>query len=297
MNYSNQKSKGNTMIVITGANGQLGQLVVADLLKTVPATSLVAAVRDPAKAANLAALGVQVRQADYNDPATLDAAFAGAARVLLISSSEVGQRVEQHRNAIDAAKRASVGLLAYTSVLHADTSPLALAAEHRATEALLRESGLPFSILRNGWYVENHTGGVGTALAHGALLGGAQDGRISAATRADYAAAASAVLQSAAPEAVYELAGDRSFSLAELAAELSRQAGKDVPYQDLPEAGYKAALLEAGLPGWLAGLLSDSDAAVAKGALEDNSGTLSRLIGRPTTSLADAVRAALAQQA
>lgn len=283
------------MIVITGANGQLGQLVVAELLKSTPPSSIVAAVRDPSKAGKLAALGVQVRKADYNDPATLDAAFDGASKVLLISSSEIGQRVAQHRNVIDAARRAGVGLLAYTSVLHADRSPLALAAEHCGTEALLRASGLPYTILRNGWYFDNYTAGLGGALAHGVLLGSAQDGRISAATRGDYAAAAVAVLSAAAPERVYELAGDRSFSLPELAAELSRQAGKDVPYKDLPEADYKAALLGAGLPEWLASLLSDSDAGAAKGALEDDSGTLSRLIGRPTTALSAAVSAALAK--
>lgn len=295
MNYSNRELKGNTMIVITGANGQLGQLIVKALLNTTPAASIVAAVRDPAKATGLAELGVQVRKADYNDPATLDTAFAGAEKILLISSSEIGQRLAQHRNVIDAAKRAGAGLLAYTSVLHADRSPLALAGEHKATEELLRASGLRTAILRNGWYFENYTAGLGGALAHGVLLGSAQDGRVSAATREDYAAAAAAVLTAAAPEALYELAGDRSFSLPELAAELSRQAGKDVPYKDMPEADYKAALLGAGLPEWLASLLSDSDAGVAKGALEDNGGALSRLIGRATTPLAEAVRVALAK--
>jgi NAD(P)H dehydrogenase (quinone) len=293
MNYSNRELKGNTMIVITGANGQLGRLIIAELLKNTPPAAIVAAVRDPAKAASLAALGVQVRKADYNEPATLDAAFAGADKVLLISSSEIGQRLPQHRNVIDAAKRAGVGLLAYTSVLHADSSPLALAGEHRATEELLRASGLRYSVLRNGWYYENYTAGLGGALAHGVLLGSAQGGRISGATRADYAAAAVAVLNSAAPEPLYELAGDHGFSLPDLAAELSRQAGKEVPYKDLPEAEYRAVLLGAGLPEWLASLLSESDACAARGALEDNSGTLSRLIGRPTTPLSDAVRAAL----
>lgn len=281
------------MIVITGANGQLGQLIVAELLKSTPPSSIVAVVRDPAKAAGLAALGVQVRPGDYDEPATLDAAFAGARKVLLISSNELGRRVAQHRNVIEAAKRAGVGLLAYTSVLHADRSPLALAGEHRATEALLAASGLPCTILRNGWYFENYTAGLGGALAHGVLLGSAQDGRVSAASRADYAAAAVAVLRAESVEQVYELAGDSSFSLPELAAELSRQAGKEVPYQDLPEAEYKAALLGAGLPEWLASLFSDSDAGVAKGALEDNSGTLSRLTGRPTPTLSAAVATAL----
>ncbi|SFU93675.1 SDR family oxidoreductase [Pseudoduganella namucuonensis] len=282
------------MIAITGATGQLGQLVISALLKTVPAAGIVALARDPAKAEGLAALGVEVRQADYNDAAALEAAFQGVDKLLLISSSEVGRRLSQHGNVIAAAKRAGVGLLAYTSLLHAADSPLALAGEHVATEALLRGSGLAHTILRNGWYFENYTGNLGAALAHGAILGSAKDGRVSAAARADYADAAAAVLTAAgAPEPVYELAGDRSFSLAELAAEVSRQAGKPVAYRDLPEAEYEAALLGVGLPDWLASLLSNSDAGVARGGLEDNSGTLSRLTGRPTTTLADAVRAAL----
>jgi NAD(P)H dehydrogenase (quinone) len=290
----NRELKGNTMIVITGANGQLGQLVISELLKSVPAAGIVAAVRDPAKAANIAALGVEVRKADYNDRLSLDSAFRGAQKVLLISSSEVGQRVQQHRNVIDAASRAGVGLLAYTSLLHADSSTLALAAEHRATEEAVRASGLNYTLLRNGWYFENYTVSLGAAVAHGAVMGSAGQGRISGAARADYAAAAAAVLTGgAAPETVYELAGDHGFTLTELAAEVSRASGKAVEYKDLPEQDYKAALLGAGLPDWLAALLSDSDAAASRGALEDNSHTLSRLIGRPTTPLAAAVSAVL----
>jgi NAD(P)H dehydrogenase (quinone) len=293
MIFPKQKLKGHIMIVITGANGQLGQLVISELLKTVPAAGIVAAVRDPAKAASIAALGVQVRKADYNDTLSLDNAFKGAQKVLLISSSEIGQRVQQHKNVIDAARRAGVGLLAYTSLLHADSSPLALAAEHRATEEAVRASGLSYTLLRNGWYFENYTASLGAAVAHGAVLGSAGQGRISGAARADYAAAAAAVLTGAAPDAVYELAGDHGFTLTELAEEVSRASGKAVVYQDMPEQDYKAALLEAGLPDWLADLLSDADAAASKGALEDNSHTLSRMIGRPTTSLATAVSAAL----
>lgn len=293
MAHPNPMRKEYNMIVITGATGQLGQRVIASLLKTVPAAHIAAVVRDPAKAAGLAALGVQLRQADYNDPAALEAAFAGAARVLLISSSEVGQRLPQHRNAIDAAKRAGVGLLAYTSLLRADSTPLALGGEHLATERLLAESGLDYTILRNGWYVENYTGSLGAALEHGAILGSAGEGRISAASRQDYADAAAAVLTAAEPATVYELAGDHGFTLAELAAEVSRQSGTTVVYQHLPEADYKSALESFGLPGGLAALLSDSDAGAAKGGLEDNSGTLSRLTGRPTIALADAVSAAL----
>jgi len=283
------------MIVITGATGQLGQLVIAELLKSVPAAQIVAAVRDPAKAADLAAKGVHVRRADYTDPASLDAALAGATKVLLISSNELGQRAAQHRNVVDAAKRAGVALLAYTSVLHADTSVLELAAEHRDTEAAIVASGLPYALLRNGWYVENHTASLGAAVEHGAVLGSAKAGRISAAPRSDYAAAAAAVLTGPAPAAaVYELAGDTAFSLSELAAETAAQAGKPVVYQDLPEHEYKSALLGMGLPEGLAALIAGSDAAAAGGALEDHGGTLGKLIGRPTGSLADAVRAALA---
>ncbi|ELX13901.1 NmrA family protein [Janthinobacterium sp. HH01] len=282
------------MIIVTGATGQLGRLVIARLLKTVPAAQIVAAVRDVAKAADLAAQGVQVRRADYADPASLDAAFQGASKVLLISSNELGQRGAQHRNVVDAAVRARAGLLAYTSVLHADTSPLALAAEHRDTEAAVRASGLPYTLLRNGWYVENYTGGLGGALAHGALAGGAGEGRVAAAARADYADAAAAVLTSAGPvEQVYELAGDRAFTLGELAAEVSRQSGKALPFHNLPQQAYRDMLVEIGLPVPLAELIADADAHAAKGALDDSSGTLGRLIGRPTVSLADAVKAAL----
>jgi NAD(P)H dehydrogenase (quinone) len=282
------------MIIVTGATGQLGRLVIASLLKTVPAAQIVAAVRDVAKAADLAALGVQVRRADYSDPASLDAAFAGAGKVLLISSSELGQRVAQHRNVIAAAVRAKAGLLAYTSVLHADTSALGLAEEHRQTEAAVRASGLNYSLLRNGWYVENYTGGLGAALAHGALAGGAGEGRILAAARADYADAAAAVLASTqAVEQVYELAGDTAFTLGDLAAELSRQSGKDIPFHNLPQQDYRDMLLGFGLPAPLAELIADSDAQAAMGALYDGSGTLGKLIGRPTISLADAVQAAL----
>jgi NAD(P)H dehydrogenase (quinone) len=283
------------MIVITGATGNLGQHVIANLLKSVPAANIIAAVRNPAKAAGLAAKGVQVRQADYNDGASLDAAFKGATKILLISSSEVGQRAQQHQNVIDAAKRAGVSLLAYTSVLRADTSPLGLAAEHVITEAAIRASGLPYTFLRNGWYLENHTEHLAPVLEHGVVLGAAQDGRFSSAARADYAAAAAAVLTAAQPQAIYELAGDHGFTLAEYAAEVARQSGKAIVYKDLPQADFKAALVSVGVPEGFADLLADSDAGAAKGALEDHGKQLSTLIGRPTTTLLDAVKAALAK--
>lgn len=283
------------MIVITGATGNLGQHVIASLLASVPAANIIAAVRNPAKAADLAAKGVQVRQADYNDGASLDAAFKGASKILLISSSEVGQRAQQHQNVIDAAKRAGVSLLAYTSVLRADTTPLGLAAEHVVTEAAIRASGLPYTFLRNGWYLENHTEHLAPVLEHGVVLGAAQNGRFSSAARADYAAAAAAVLVADQPQAIYELAGDHGFTLAEYAAEVARQAGKAIVYKDLPQADFKAALVSVGVPEGFADLLADSDAGAAKGGLEDNGKQLSALIGRPTTRLLDAVKVALAK--
>lgn len=285
------------MIVITGATGQLGRLVIAELLKTVPAAQLVAAVRSPAKAADLAALGVTVRQADYSEPASLAAAFQGASKVLLISSSEVGQRLPQHRAVIEAASSAGVGLLAYTSLLRADSSPLGLADEHRQTEALLAASALPHVLLRNGWYTENYLAAIPTALQHGVLLGSAGAGRIASAARADYAAAAAAVLTTEGQAGkVYELAGDDAYTLDQLAAEISRQSGRPLRYQDMPQADYEAVLLQAGLPAGLASLLADSDAAAARGGLDSERRDLSQLIGRPTTPLATLVQAALAAQ-
>lgn len=282
------------MIVVTGATGQLGHLVIAALLKKVPATQIVAAVRNVEKAKDLAALGVQVRHADYNQPASWDVALKGADKVLLISSSEIGQRARQHKAVIDAAKRAGVKLLAYTSVLHADTSVLGLAGEHKETEAYIRASGVPAVLLRHGWYTENYTMGVPTALKLGAVYGCAGEGRISSATRADYAEADAAVL-TADDQAgkVYELAGDTAYTLTELAAEISRQSGKAIGYVNLPEADYKQALLGAGLPEPLAALLADSDTGVSKGALFDDGRQLSKLIGRASTPLAAAVKVAL----
>lgn len=286
----------NPIILVTGASGQLGRLVIDALLTRNPATPLAAMVRRTDQAAELIARGVNARIANYADPATLASALAGVERLLLISSSEIGKRTAQHQNVIDAAKIAGVGLVAYTSVLHADTSPLGLADEHRQTEAALRASGLAFVLLRNGWYTENYTASIPPALAHGALFGAAGAGRISSAARADYAAAAAAVLTSAEDQAgrIYELAGDNAYTLADLAAEISRQTGRTIPYRDLPKADYEAALLQAGLPAPLADLLADSDAGAADGALFDDSRTLSRLIGRPTTPMTESVGEALA---
>ncbi len=289
-----ERNKEKTMIVVTGATGQLGTLVIEQLLEKVPAGQIVAAVRTPAKAQALAAKGVQVREADYARPETLAKAFAGASKLLLISGSELGQRVPQHRAVIDAAKGVGVELLAYTSLLRADTSPMLLAEEHLATERALQASGVPFALLRNGWYTENLTAGIQPALAQGAFVGAAGEGRFAAAARADYAAAAVAVLTSEGHAGqAYELAGDVPFTYAELAAEVSRQSGRPVGYNNLPAAAYEK-ILAGFLPAGLAKILADADACAASGALDDTSHTLRRLIGRETTSLEAVVRAALA---
>lgn len=283
------------MIVVTGASGQLGRLVIEALLKKLPAGEIVAAVRHPEKVADLAARGVQVRQADYDQPASLASAFKGADKLLLISASEVGRRVPQHRAVIEAAKAASVGLLAYTSILHADTSPLPLAAKHQETESLIRASGLPAVILRNGWYSENYLAGIPAALQYGVVLGSAGEGRIASAARADYAEAAAAVLMlDNQAGRIYELAGDQAYTLGDLACEISQQSGKAVAYQNLPESEFKAALLGAGLPEGLATLLAESDTGASKGGLFDDGRQLSRLIGRPTTTLAAQIKLQLA---
>ena len=279
-------------IAVTGATGQLGRLVVERLRERVPADEIVALVRSTAKAADL---GVAVREADYDRPETLDRALAGVDTLLLISANEVGKREEQHRNVIAAAKRAGVKRIVYTSLLRADSSPLSLAGEHLATEAALKASGIPFTILRNGWYAENYTGSIPGALAGGAFLGSAGDGRISAATRADYADAAVAAVTGAGHEGkTYELAGDEAWTLSDLAGEISRQSGRTIPYRNLPAADYAAALQGFGLPEGVAGAIAGWDAAAGQGALLDESRQLSGLIGRPTTPLSVAVSDALA---
>lgn len=278
-------------IAITGATGHLGRLVVNKLKANVPAENIVALVRTPAKAADL---GVTVREADYNQPETLNQALAGIDTLLLISGSEVGQRVAQHHNVIQAAKKAGVQRIVYTSLLRANTSPLSLAAEHYATEEDLQASGIPFTSLRNGWYTENYTGSIPGALAGGALIGSAGDGKISFAPRADYAEAAVAVLTGAGHEGkIYELAGDQPYTLSDLAAEVSRQTGKTIPYQNLPESDYAAALASFGLPQAVAQSIAGWDVDAAQGALFDDGRQLSSLIGRPTTPLSTVVADAL----
>jgi NAD(P)H dehydrogenase (quinone) len=271
--------------------------VVADLRRIAPTANVIGLVRNITTAKDLADSGIELRRADYDDKASVSAALAGADKLLLISSSEIGQRrVAQHRNVIDAARSAGLRLLVYTSLLHADTSPMALAEGHRQTETLIRTSGIPFVLLRNGWYTENYTVSAPTAAQTGTVLGAARDGRISSASRADFAAAAAVTLarHDSKAGAVYELAGDAAYSLAELAAEIARQSGKPVAYKDLTEVEYKLALQSSGLSQAFAAVYAESDAKAALGCLFDDGRALSRLIGRPTTSMASSVAAALA---
>lgn len=274
------------MIAVTGATGKLGRLVMERLLTRVPAAELIAVVRSPEKAADLAARGVQVRRGDYADPASLTAALAGADRVLFISGSEVGQRIPQHQAVVNAARAAGVKLLAYTSILNADTTGIGLAAEHKATEAMIRASGVPFVLLRHGWYLENYTETLGPALGMGMVFGAAGEGRVAPATRADFAEAAAVVITGDGHAGkVYELAGDEAFTLAEFAAAVSRWAGKPIGYTNLPEPAFAEALVGAGLPEPFARTLADADVGIARGELTTTSGDLRKLIGRPTQTL------------
>jgi len=281
-------------ILVTAATGQLGSLVVKDLLKKEKPQNIHVAVRNLAKLGADVPAEVHRHQADYSDVAALKKAMTGVAKVLLISSDTPGTRFQLHKNVIDAAKEAKVKLLVYTSVLHADTSPMKLAEEHKQTEDYIRSSGVPFVLLRNGWYVENFTMNYESWLAHGAVIGAWQGGKISAAARADYALAAAVVLTTTGQEnKVYELAGDEAFSGQELADEVSAQSGKKVVWSPVAESAYAAMLTGFGLPNVVAEKLADADTQAAKGALRDDGGSLSKLIGRKTTSLKEAIQACI----
>ncbi len=278
-------------IGITGATGQLGQLVVEQLKQKTATENIVSLVRTPEKAAEL---GVEARAFDYNKPEELAGALEGIDRLLLISANEIGQREQQHKNVIEAAKKAGISWIVYTSLLHADTSSLSLAGEHLATEAALKSSGIEHTILRNGWYTENYTGSIAGALGAGAFVGSAGDGKISSATRADFAEAAAVVLTNEEHKGkLFELAGDVSYTLTDLAAEISKQTGKDIPYNNLPENEYASILKSVGLPDMFAEAIAGWDTGASKNDLFDDSKQLSKLIGRPTTPMADAVTAAL----
>lgn len=284
-------------VVVTGATGQLGRLVVESLLQRgVPAGEIVATGRNLDKIKDLADRGVRTVKADFNDPESLKTAFAGAQKVLLISASDVGQRIPQHTNAIEAAKAAGVELIAYTSVVGADSTTMILAADHQATEAVLATAGIPHALLRNSWYHENYTETLPATLERGVIVGSAGEGKVSAASRIDYAEAAAVVLTTDGHAgAVYELGGDVAYTQSELAAEITAQSGTQVAYQNIPVAEYEKMLADVvGLPAPVAAMVSDIDRAVSEGDLEIRSGDLSRLIGRPTTPLATAVKAALA---
>ncbi|MFB7612686.1 SDR family oxidoreductase [Kitasatospora sp. NPDC056181] len=284
------------MYVVTGATGQLGRLVVEGLLAKVPAGEVAVAVRSAAKAADLAARGVTVREVDYDRPESLAGAFAAGDRVLLISGSEVGRRIPQHTAVVEAARAAGVALLAYTSAPGAAT--FRLADEHKATEVAIRESGVPYSFLRNGWYTENYLGDAAGTVARGVVIGSAGEGRVASAPRRDYADAAVAVLLgegdvSGHADTVYELSGDAAWSLPELAAELARVSGRPVEHREVTPAEHREVLVGAGLPEGFAEVLVDVDAGIARGELAGTPGDLARLIGRPTVPLAESVRAAL----
>ncbi|MFE3181546.1 SDR family oxidoreductase [Streptomyces violascens] len=281
-------------IVVTGATGALGRLVVDELLARVPASEIAAVVRNKDKAADLAARGVELRTADYSEPTTLAGAFRAGDRVLLISGSEIGRRVPQHTAVIEAAKAAGVAQLAYTGILGGPDADLALADEHKATEQLILDSGLPYTFLRNGWYTENYTANLAPVLEHGAVVSNAGEGRVASAARADYAAAAAAVLTGEGHLGkAYELSGDVAWSLAEYAAEVAAASGKPVAYTSVTPEAHLAILTGAGVPAGFAEILVDVDHAIERGRLAGTSGDLTRLIGRPTTPLAATVRAAL----
>jgi NAD(P)H dehydrogenase (quinone) len=285
-------------IVITGASGHLGRLVVEQLLAAgTPPAQIVATGRDIAKLTDLAQSGVTVRRADFADPSTLDEAFAGAEAMVLVSTTTVGERFDNARNAIDAARRAGVSRIVYTSILNAATAQMSLADAHRRTEEYLRDSGSPFVILRNGWYLENYTDQLPMITRYHALLGSARDGRVSAAGRHDLAAAAAAVLtQDGHLGATYELGGT-PFTLTELAATFSDVLGTQIDYRDMPVADYIAALTGAGLPPEMAAAVADADAGLARGELFTDSGDLAKLIGRPTITAHEAVVNAAAVEA
>ncbi|RRA47644.1 SDR family oxidoreductase [Acidipila sp. EB88] len=285
------------MIAVTGANGQLGKLVIEGLLKKVPAADIVAIVRNPETATAFQQAGVQVREADYDRPESLEVALRGADKLLLISAVMPGQRLRQHRTVIDAAKRSGVSFVAYTSMLKADTSGHVLAPEHLATEEYLAGSGLTYALLRNAWYLENHMGMVEPALQHGVLVGSAKEGRFASASRADYAGAAVAVLTGAGElNRTYELAGDTSFTMSEFASELSEQTGKQIPYNDLDPDAYRSLLSGLGLPPMIVEVVVDADVKAQQGAFDSSSSDLSRLLGHSTTTLAQAIRATVRSQ-
>lgn len=282
------------MIIVTATSGKYGQLVIDELAQRVDPSTIVATARSTDDIAHFEAQGITVRRLDYDDPASITAALDGAEQVLLVSSSAIGQRIEQHRAVIEAAAAAGVGHIAYTSILRADTSTLFAATEHNATEQILAESGLTYSLLRHGWYTENYTENLDAALEHGAAIGAAGDGKIAAATRADLAAAGAAVMADPTRHGgTYELVGE-AFTMSDYTASLSAATGQDIAYVDMPADAYRSALVGAGLPEPLADFLSDADLGISKGELDGDPTTLRELAGRDLTTMDEAVKAAVA---
>lgn len=285
------------MIAVTGATGALGQLVIGKLLEKVDAKQVLGLVRDPQNTGPLASLGIQLRQADYNQPQTLVDAFKGVTRLLLISSNAIGSRVAQHKAVIDAAKQTGVEVLVYTSVLKADNNPMILAQEHQPTEDYINASGLPAVILRNGWYTENYTQSLDGILQAGAVFGAAKDGEFYTAPRGDYAEAAARVLLEPDEHLgqTYELAGDTSFTLTEFAAEISKLTSRDIAYNNMTMQDLQKHLEEVGLPAGFAAALADSEHYAAEGYLVDKSGALSGLLGRATMPWQNTLKTQLTQ--
>ena len=273
-------------IAVTGATGQLGKLVINGLLEKGDCVEIIAVVRDSKKALLLAERGAEIRVAAYGDPAALQSAFAGVDKVLLISSSEVGKRIEQHKNVIDAAKAAGVRYIVYTSAPRAATTALILAPEHKATEENIQRSGLRYTILRNNWYTENYKKQLESAKSTGVIVAAAGKGHVASATRADFAAGAVAVLLGSGHDGrIYELGGDHAWDYNELAATIGEIIGKAVSYKPVTADALRGILKETGVSEGAAGFVVTLDTNIADGALAEVTGDLSKLIGRPTTSL------------
>lgn len=278
-------------ILVTAASGQLGHLVIDALLaRGASPDSIVAGARTVAKAADLADKGVRVVPLDYTVPESIDTALEGVDSVLLISGSDPGARLAGHVNVIEAAARAGVKKLAYTSVSHADTSELVLAPDHKATEEAIAASGIPAVLLRNNWYIENSAGDLATAARTGVLSAAVGDAAISAAARIDFAEAAAAVmLDDAHIGRTYELAGPRA-TYSDIAAAMSEVLGREVVYTPATAEELAARLSSFGLDEGTVGFVMALDTGIARGDLDVTDSALTDLIGRPATSWVDALR-------